>query len=177
AFDASMNDDSFYLPPEVFDNEDFQRAMKNFISPDGKSVRFIISHQSDPMTPEGMARTQAIKRAATEAIKGTPLEGSKVYLAGTAAVIKDINDGNNYDLLIAAIAALSLIFLIMLNITRSAIAALVIVGSVAASLGASVGLSVLLWQHLIGIELHWLVLSMSVIVLLAVGADYNLLLV
>ncbi|WP_103654879.1 MMPL/RND family transporter, partial [Mycobacterium marinum] len=177
AFDASMNDDSFYLPPEVFDNEDFQRAMKNFISPDGKSVRFIISHQNDPMTPEGMARTQAIKRAATEAIKGTPLEGSKVYLAGTAAVIKDINDGNNYDLLIAAIAALSLIFLIMLNITRSAIAALVIVGSVAASLGASVGLSVLLWQHLIGIELHWLVLSMSVIVLLAVGADYNLLLV
>ncbi|MDC8975841.1 MMPL family transporter, partial [Mycobacterium marinum] len=111
AFDASMNDDSFYLPPEVFDNEDFQRAMKNFISPDGKSVRFIISHQSDPMTPEGMARTQAIKRAATEAIKGTPLEGSKVYLAGTAAVTKDINDGNNYDLLIAAIAALSLIFL------------------------------------------------------------------
>ncbi|MDP7702464.1 RND family transporter [Mycobacterium sp. TY815] len=177
AFDASMNDDSFYLPPEVLQNADFQRAMKNFISPDGKSVRFIISHQSDPMSPEGMASTQAIKRAATEAIKGTPLEGAKIYLAGTAAVIKDINDGNDYDLLIAAIAALSLIFIIMLVITRSAIAALVIVGTVAASLGASLGLSVLLWQHVLGIELHWLVLSMSVIVLLAVGADYNLLLV
>ncbi|MDP7702462.1 RND family transporter [Mycobacterium sp. TY815] len=177
AFDASMNDDSFYLPPEVFKNENFQRAMKNFISPDGKSVRFIISHQSDPMSPEGMASTQAIKRAATEAIKGTPLEGAKIYLAGTAATVKDINDGNDYDLLIAAIAALSLIFIIMLVITRSAIAALVIVGTVAASLGASLGLSVLLWQHLLGIDLNWLVLSMSVIVLLAVGADYNLLLV
>jgi RND superfamily putative drug exporter len=36
---------------------------------------------------------------------------------------------------------------------------------------------VLLWQHLIGLELHWMVLPMSVILLLAVGSDYNLLLV
>ena len=27
AFDAAKNDDSFYLPPEVFQNPDFQRAM------------------------------------------------------------------------------------------------------------------------------------------------------
>jgi RND superfamily putative drug exporter len=45
------------------------------------------------------------------------------------------------------------------------------------SLGASFGLSVLIWQHLIGIELQWMVLAMSVIILLAVGADYNLLMV
>ena len=28
AFDAAKNDDSFYLPPEVFKNKDFQRVMK-----------------------------------------------------------------------------------------------------------------------------------------------------
>ena len=43
AFDDARNDDTFYLPPEIFDNEDFKRGIKNFISPDGKSVRFIIS--------------------------------------------------------------------------------------------------------------------------------------
>ena len=32
AFDDSMNDDSFYLPPEVFDNPDFKRAMESFFS-------------------------------------------------------------------------------------------------------------------------------------------------
>jgi len=51
AFDDSMNDDSFYLPPEVFDNADFKRGIKNFVSPDGKSVRFIIEHDGDPATP------------------------------------------------------------------------------------------------------------------------------
>jgi RND superfamily putative drug exporter len=177
AFDASMNDDSFYLPPEVFDNAEFKKGMENFISPDGKSVRFIISHDGDPMTPEGIQRIDAIKQAAKEAIKGTPLEGSKVYLAGTAAVFKDMQDGSDYDLLIAGIASLCLIFIIMLIITRSVVAAAVIVGTVVVSLAASFGLSVLIWQHIIGIELHWMVLAMSVIILLAVGADYNLLLV
>jgi putative drug exporter of the RND superfamily len=36
---------------------------------------------------------------------------------------------------------------------------------------------VLVWQDIIGFELHWMVLAMSVILLLAVGSDYNLLLV
>ncbi|MET0703653.1 MAG: MMPL family transporter, partial [Mycobacterium sp.] len=52
-----------------------------------------------------------------------------------------------------------------------------IVGTVVLSLGASFGLSVLLWQHILGIELHFMVMAMAVIILLAVGADYNLLLV
>ena len=65
----------------------------------------------------------------------------------------------------------------MLLMTRSLIAAMVIVGTVALSLGASFGLSVLVWQYLLGIQLNWVVLAMSVILLLAVGSDYNLLLV
>ncbi|KUI27578.1 RND family transporter [Mycobacterium sp. GA-2829] len=177
AFDTARNDDTFYLPPEVFDNADFKRGMENFISPDGKSVRFIISHEGDPATMEGISHIDAIKTAAKEAIKGTPLEGSSVYLAGTAATYKDMRDGSFYDLLIAGIAAVTLIFVIMLVITRSVVAAAVIVGTVLLSLGASFGMSVLLWQHILGLDLHWMVLPMSVILLLAVGSDYNLLLV
>jgi len=177
AFDASKNDDSFYLPPETFENPDFKRGMKMFLSPDGHAVRFIISHEGDPMSPEGIKHIDAIKQAAKEAIKGTPLEGSKIYLGGTAATFKDLQEGANYDLIIAGIAALCLIFIIMLIITRAVVASAVIVGTVVISLGASFGLSVLIWQHIIGLELHWMVLAMAVIVLLAVGADYNLLLV
>jgi RND superfamily putative drug exporter len=177
AFDAAKNDDSFYLPPEVFDNPDFKRGLKMFVSPDGKAVRFIIAHQGDPATAEGISHINAIRNTAFEAIKGTPLEGSKIYLGGTAATYKDMQQGSSYDLLIAGIASLCLVFIIMLILTRSVIAAVVIVGTVLLSLGASFGLSVLIWQHIIGVELHWMILPMSVIILLAVGSDYNLLLV
>ncbi|MEB3983896.1 RND family transporter [Mycobacterium sp. 663a-19] len=177
AFDAAKNDDSFFLPPEVFENPDFKEAMNSFISPDGKAARFIISHVGDPATPEGVARIGPIKNAAQEALKNTPLEGSPIYVAGTASTYKDFHDGAKYDLYIAVIGALCLIFIIMLVLTRSFVASLVIVGTVAVSLGASFGLSVLIWQYILGIKLHWMVLPMSVIVLLAVGSDYNLLLV
>ncbi len=177
AFDNARNDDSFYLPPNIFKNKDFQRVMKVFVSPDGKATRMLISQSGDPATPEGISRVDPIKTAAAEALKGTPLESANVYLTGTAAMVKELVDGSKYDLLIAGIAALSLIFIIMLIMTRSFIAALVIVGTVALSLGASFGLSVLVWQYLVGIQIHWMVLAISVIILLAVGSDYNLLLV
>ena len=177
AFDTAQNDDSFYLPPEVFENEDFQRVMDIFLSPDGKAARMLISQRGDPATPEGIALVDPIETAAEEALKGTPLQNATIYLTGTAASVKDIVDGSEYDLLIAATAALCLIFSIMLIVTRSFIAALVIVGTVALSLGAAFGLSVLIWQHILGIPLNWVVLAMSVIILLAVGSDYNLLLV
>ncbi|MDP7733068.1 RND family transporter [Mycobacterium sp. TY813] len=177
AFDASKNDDSFYLPLEVFKNKDFQRAMKNFLSPDGHSARFIILHRGDPASAEGIVSIDKIRTAAEESLKGTPLEDAKIYLAGTGAVFKDISEGAKWDLVIAGISSLCLIFIIMLILTRALVAAAVIVGTVAISLGASFGLSVLVWQHILGIQLHWLVLPMSVIVLLAVGSDYNLLLV
>ncbi|MFV1365618.1 RND family transporter [Mycolicibacterium elephantis] len=176
-YDEAQNDDSFYLPPEVFENEDFKRAMELFFSPDGKALRLIITHRDDPGTPEGISRVDAVRTAAQEALKVTPLENAKIHLAGAAPTFKDLRDGSAYDLLIAATAAVCLIFSIMLIITRSLVAALVIVGTVTLSLAAAFGLSVLIWQHILGIELHWLVLAMSVIILLAVGSDYNLLLV
>jgi RND superfamily putative drug exporter len=177
AFDTAKDDDSFYLAPEVFKNKDFQRVLNVFISPDGKAARMLISQSGDPATPEGIARVDPIKSAAEEALKATPLEDAKIYLTGTAAMTKDVVDGSKYDLLIAGVAALCLIFIIMLMMTRSLIAALVIVGTVALSLGASFGLAVLVWQDLLGTPIHYVVLVMSVIVLLAVGSDYNLLLV
>jgi uncharacterized membrane protein YdfJ with MMPL/SSD domain len=39
----------------------------------------------------------------------------------------------------------------------------------------SFGISVLVWQHLVGVELYWVITPLAVILLLAVGLDYNLL--
>jgi RND superfamily putative drug exporter len=177
AFDKAKNDDLFYLPPEVFDNPDFKRGLKLFMSPDGKAARLTITHDGDPAEPAAIDRVEPIKLAAHEAVKGTPLAGASFYLGGTASTYKDIQDMSNYDILIVALASLSLILLIMMLITRSLVAAIVIVGTVALSLGASFGLSVLLWQYILGIELYWVVLALAVILLLAVGSDYNLLLI
>ncbi|MEB3020401.1 MMPL/RND family transporter [[Mycobacterium] crassicus] len=176
-FDQAKNDDFFYLPPDVFDNPDFQRGIKMFMSPDHKSVRMIITHQGDPASVQGIAHVRDLKDTVADALKGTPLASAKVSVAGTASLYADMQDGVVVDLMIALIASLILIFAIMLIITRSVVAALVIVGTVAASLGIACGLSVLLWQDILGLGVQWIVIPLSMVILLAVGSDYNLLVV
>lgn len=176
-FDQAKNDDFFYLPPDVFQNPDFKRGLKMFVSPDGKAIRFIITHQGDPASTEGIAHVRDLKGVVADAVKNTPLSNAKVSLAGTASMYADMQDGVKTDLMIAVIASMILIFAIMLVITRSLVAALVIVGTVAASLGTACGLSVLLWQDILGLGVQWIVIPLSIVILLAVGSDYNLLVV
>ncbi|BBY06855.1 MMPL/RND family transporter [Mycobacterium noviomagense] len=177
AFDASRSGDDFYLPPEAFDNPDFQRGLKLFLSPDGTAARFIITHDTDPATPAGISAVMPELTAAHQAVKGTKLTGARFYLTGTAAIYRDIQSGSHYDLLIVAIAAVTLIFVVMVMITRALVASVAIVGTVLLSLGAAFGLSVLVWQYLLGVDLNWIAPLFGLIILLAVGSDYNLLLV
>jgi putative drug exporter of the RND superfamily len=177
AFDTANNDDFFYLPPEAFSNPEFIRGLKMFLSPDGKAARFFVTQQGDPATPQGISLVDMERTAAQEGLKQSSLSGAKVYVGGEAATYKDMHDGEKYDLMIAAAASLTLIFMIMLILTRSLVAALVIVGTAASSIAASFALSVLIWQDLVGLRVYWVVQALAVIVLLAVGSDYNLLLV
>ena len=111
-------------------------------------------------------------------MKGTPLEDAKISLGGTASTFKDMADGSKYDLVIAGIASICLIFADHAadhqeprrragdRRHRGALPRCVVRASRCS-----------IWQHILGIELHWMVLAMAVIILLAVGSDYNLLLV
>jgi RND superfamily putative drug exporter len=177
AFDVSQNDEFFYLPPDSFANPYFQIDEKYFISPDGHAARYLIYHDGEALTEAGIHHDQTYLPAAKEALKGTTLAGAHVYLGGGAATYWDIKDATRIDLLIAATAAFSLIFLVMLFITRAIIAALVIVGTVAFSFSGAFGMSVLIWQNLLGIPLAWWNIVFCFILLVAVGSDYNLLLV
>jgi RND superfamily putative drug exporter len=176
-FDKAQSDDFFYIPREGFDNDDVKTGMELMMSPDGKAARFIVTHEGDAMGPEGVEHVEKFPGAITTILKETSLAGARVYIGGSGSNDKDIKEYAASDLLIAAIAAFVLIFLIMLFITRSLVAALVIPGTVAFSYAGAFGLSILFWQHLIGLRLHWLVLPLTFIILVAVGSDYNLLLI
>ena len=42
------------------------------LSRDGKAARMIITHDTDPATPQGISHIDAIQHAAEEAVKRTP---------------------------------------------------------------------------------------------------------
>ena len=80
-FDEAKNDDSFYLPPEVFKNPDFERGLKMFVSPDGKAVRLIITHQGDPASVAGIEHVAGIKASRRGRRQGHPA-GEREGLTG-----------------------------------------------------------------------------------------------
>jgi RND superfamily putative drug exporter len=99
-----------------------------------------------------------------------------VELVGVGPASRDLQVLVRSDIVLLVAATLVLIFLIVAVMLRSPVAALVVVGTVIVSYASALGVSVLVWQHLLGHPLHWAVAPIAFIALVAVGADYNLLL-
>ena len=59
---------------------------------------------------------------------------------------------------------------------RSVVAPLYLVGSVVISYLSAIGIGVLFFQVILWQQLHWSILGLAFVVLVAVGADYNMLL-
>jgi RND superfamily putative drug exporter len=99
-----------------------------------------------------------------------------VYVGGVGPTTLDLQNLVDRDMKMLAAITLVLIFLIVALMLRSPVAGVVVVGTVAVSYASALGASILIWQHLLNRELHWAVAPISFIALVAVGADYNLLL-
>ncbi len=164
AFDDAQNDDSFYIPPAVFKNADFKRVMDVFLSPDGKTARLLISQRGDPATPEGIARVNPIRTAAEEALKGTPLENARLLPHPAARRWRKIRwTGRPMTSMIAGIAALCLDLHHHADHDSGAWSRpWSSWGPVALSLGRGVrACRCSIWQHILGIQLNWIVLAIA----------------
>jgi putative drug exporter of the RND superfamily len=176
AFDNAKNDDFFFLPPDALTTPDFKVGMNFFMTPDGKGARIVIYHTGEAQSPEGIDQIKAVSAAAQESIKGTSLSNTKLYLAGASSNYRDVQDYSNNDIIIMMLAPFALVFLIVLLITRALVGAIVVLITVILSFAGAYGLSVFIWETLLHTQLHWLTLPIAFIVLVAVGCDYNLLL-
>ncbi|WP_158890601.1 RND family transporter [Amycolatopsis anabasis] len=167
----------FYLPARAFNDSRLALASGYFVSPDGKTARMIVLGDTDPFGAEAIDRARAVRAAAEQASHGTPISGSAISATGMAATNADLDDLVKSDFLLVALMALGTIFVILLLLLRSFVAPLYLLISVVLSYGSALGLSVAVWQHLLHQDLHWSVAPISFIALVAVGADYNLLLI
>jgi putative drug exporter of the RND superfamily len=176
SFDNAQNDDFFFLPPDALKTEDFKVGMNFFMTPDGKGARFVLYHTGEAQSPEGIKQVEDVTAAAQEAIKGTSLSNAKISLAGAASNYRDVRDYSANDIIIMMLATFALVFVIVLAITRALVGAILVLITVMLSFAGAFGLSVFIWETLLHTQLHWLTLPIAFIVLVAVGCDYNLLL-
>jgi RND superfamily putative drug exporter len=166
----------FYLPQRALTDPRLKSALDKLISRDGRATYLVVYGDGQEWSGEGAARAHQIETAVREATKEGTLTPTAVHIAGVGATNVDLQTLFDRDLTLLLASTLALIFLIVALMLRSPVAGIVVVGTVALSYASALGASVLIWQHFLGHDLHWAVAPISFIALVAVGADYNLLL-
>ena len=131
----------------------------------------------NPFTTAAMDQVNAIINAARSAQPNTELSDASISLAGIPTGLRDTRDYYNNDILFIVFATIVIVFLILVVLLRAIVAPLYLIGSVLISFLSALGIGVIVFQLILGQDLHWSLPGLSFILLVAVGADYNMLLI
>jgi RND superfamily putative drug exporter len=166
----------FYLPASALDKPDFALARDVFLSEDGKLARIQVTGDTDPLTPAGQERYDEIQDTAEQAMNNTRLDNSTVLATGAAGLGADLAHYLKDDAVLVVVAVLMMVLLILILTLRALAAPLYLLASVVLSCAAALGLTTLVFQHLGGQDIHFTAPVIVFVLLVAVGADYNILL-
>ena len=166
-----------YIPPKVLTSDDFNNAAKMFISPDGHSVRYIVETKFDPFSPAAMDQVKSILNTARGAQPNTSLSHAEISVLGPTAMYSAIRSYYDDDVRLIVMMTLLVVFAILVLLLRAIVAPLYLIASVVISFLSAVGVGVVFFQFVLHQAIYWNVQAMAFIVLVAVGADYNLLLI
>jgi putative drug exporter of the RND superfamily len=167
----------FYVPAQFMNRDDIKRAASAFVSPDGHSVRFAVQTKLPPFSVDAMNQVDEITKAARDAQPNTELADASISMGGFTATLRDMRAYYNHDIRLIIVITVIVVFLILVALLRAVVAPLYLVGSVLISYLSAVGVGVIVFQFILGQELSWSVPGLAFIVLVAVGADYNMLLI
>ncbi len=167
----------FYLPPDAFSDRQFSDLANQFVSADGRTARFAVTSSYDPFSADAMELNRAIVDTAKAARPNTSLADTSISVAGFPAVNSDLQDLLSTDFTRLATATLLIVGLVLILLLRSVVAPLYLLGTVVLNYLAALGLGVLVLQYGLGHDIAWPVPLLAFILLVAVGADYNMLVV
>ncbi len=157
--------------------EQIKKLASAFVSPDGHAVRYLIQTQYNPFSTAAMDQVNAITNMARGAQPNTTLSDAKISVGGLPVMLKDTRDYSDQDLRFVIIMTICVVLLILIALLRAVIAPLYLIGSVIVSYLSALGIGVIFFQFILGREMHWSVPGLTFVILVAVGADYNMLLI
>ena len=167
----------FNVPVEALSSADFQQAIGAFISPDGRTARYLVQTKLNPFSAEAMDQVDRISEVAEGAKPNTMLSDATISVGGFPVALRDTRDYYEQDIRLIITVTIIVVLLILILLLRAIVAPLYLVASVVMSYFAAMGIGVLVFQVLLGQQLHWSVPPLAFVVLVAVGADYNMLFV
>jgi RND superfamily putative drug exporter len=148
------------------------------LAPDGNAARYVLALDGDP---DGAAATEALSQLEAELpamLERSGLRGVHTGVTGDTTIASELSDDTTTAFERVTPAALLVLLVLLWFLLRSWAAPLYLVGSSLLVVAAALGLTVYVFQDLLGYgELAFFVPVASAILLLALGADYNVFLI
>ena len=171
----SKSSEKFYIPKEVLEGEDFQKALNTYMSHDRKTAKMTIILDVNPYSKEAMPIIQEINNTIDGTLKGSELNHAKTAIGGTTARNVDLKEVTGQDFLRTATIMLIGIAIVLIVITRSLLNTIFIIGSLLLAYFASLGISEQISTHILHVDsLSWNVPFFSFIMIVALGVDYSI---
>lgn len=141
----------------------------------GDTVAYNLVLKSDPTADAALA---AVKGPIRTAAHDAAPDGTTALVGGTTSVFVDFQKAMNRDYKVVFPVAAVVILLILALVLRSLVAPLYLMASVGLGFGATLGASVLLFQHIKGdAGLIFLLPIYIYLFVVALGTDYNILMI
>ncbi|WP_236591520.1 RND family transporter [Mycobacterium heckeshornense] len=167
----------FYIPPQVMADSRFKDLAGVFMSPDGHAVRYLVQSKLEPFETKAMDQVKSIANTARGAQPNTSLADASISMAGLTPTGSEMRDYYDHDLWFIVGMTIAVVFVILVLLLWAVVAPLYLVGTVILSYLSALGIGVIVFQFIGGRPLAWSVPALAFIILVAVGADYNMLLI
>jgi len=152
-------------------------ALTAFISPDGHTARYLIQTKLNPFATEAMNQIHDITDAARGPHPRPMMKAASISASGVTAMLRDTRAYYEQDINLIIVMTIAIVFGILVAILRAVVAPLYLIASVVLSYLSALGVGVIVFQFILGQSLTWSIPGLTFIVLVAMGADYNLLLI
>ncbi|WP_286670870.1 RND family transporter [Mycobacterium paraterrae] len=152
-------------------------ALTAFISPDGHTARYLVQTKLNPFATEAMNQIHDITDTARGAHPRPLMKDASISASGVTAMLRDTRAYYGQDINLIIVMTILIVFLILVAILRAVVAPLYLIASVVLSYLSALGVGVIVFQFMLGQPLTWSIPGLTFIVLVAMGADYNLLLI
>ena len=142
---------------------------------DGATTRLIVALDGNPYENRALDVIRNIGPATTDALRGTALQDARVAIGGPSSFYADMRTISNDDFRLIVIVIVAAIFVVLALLLRSLVAPIYLLATVILSYAATMGITVAVFQGLLGEPgiTFWLAPFLFVI-LVALGADYNI---
>src|ERR1700722_13625690 len=152
-------------------------ALTAFISPDGHTARYLVQTKLYPFGIDAMNQIHGIIDAARGPHPDAMIKEASISASGVTAMLRDTRAYYGKDIDLIIVMTILIVFLILVALLRAVVAPLYLIASVVISYLSALGLGVVVFQFILDQDLTWSIPGLTFIVLVAMGADYNLLLI